>query len=89
MREPEADREYLLVRRVDAALEAYRFLRCGDGSATFGPVGWIPGIYENSPGAWRLAWREVKRLGLVPVEEGIQAGLLTKEEADALTSRSR
>jgi hypothetical protein len=87
MNEPEVDREYLLVRKGDAAVEAFRFIRFSDGSATFGHVGWSPGIYGNSPSAWRVAWREAKRLGLVPVGEGIRAGLLTKDEADALTTR--
>jgi hypothetical protein len=83
MGEPEVNREYLLVRRVDAAIEAYRFVRWDDGSASFAPIGWIPGIFEGSPDAWRKA----TRFGLVQVEDAVRDGLLTKEEATELISR--
>ena len=86
MNEPEVGREYLLVRKVGAVVEKWRFIRFADGSACLAPVGWIAGIYENDTEAWRIAWKEIRKLGLIPIEDGVQTGLLTAEEAARLTN---
>jgi hypothetical protein len=86
MNEPEIGRDYFLVRKVNGLVETWRFERFADGSACLAPVGWIRGIYENDPDAWRIAWKEVRTLRLVSVEEGIRLGILTAEEAARLTN---